>query len=401
MFSKHGETVQASGIARSSDFCTLVLKSPIGYFRDIVIPGIGAGSVRDVRDNSSRGLALVTVLWVLVLLSLMAASFTATTRTEINLTRNLIENAKAEALADAGVHRAIYELLRPKSEGILSPQILDLLKLSADPAAARRRVERDLRSDLGETFFPEGGDPFLDGWRTDGTVYAWPFGDGQVWLSVQDEDGRIDLNAAPDALLQGLFASAGLDPDTAAAMVDAIVDFRDADDLHRLQGAEDRDYADARVPWGAKDAPFEAVEELQQVLGMTREIYQRVAPAVTVYSGRRGIDPQVAPREALLALQGIGPDQIESFLAARAAGSGGTTEILLGAEGQETASRERFFTIRAEAHAESGAVFVREATIELIGMRNRALPNSQSPSRFLAWKQGSRAKAPEPEPLED
>jgi general secretion pathway protein K len=343
-------------------------------------------------------LALVTVLWVLVLLSLMAASFTATTRTEINLTRNLIENAKAEALADAGVHRAIYELLSPKSEGILSPQILDLLKLSADPAAARRRVERDLRSELGETLFPETGDPFLDAWRTDGTVYLWPFGNGQIWLPVQDEDGRIDLNAAPDALLQGLFASADLDPDAAAAMVDAIVDFRDTDDLHRLQGAEDRDYADAGLSWGAKDAPFEAVEELQQVLGMTREIYERVAPAVTVYSGRRGIDPEVAPREALMALQGIGPEQVESFLTARAEG---TAENLLGAAGRETASRERFFTIRAEAHTESGAVFVREATIELIGARNRALPNSQDPARFLAWKQGSRAKAPEPEPSED
>ena len=367
----------------------------------MAIPGIRAGSLRVVRDRSSRGLALVTVLWVLVLLSLMAASFTATTRTEINLTRNLIENAKAEALAEAGVQRAIYELLRPQSAGILSPQILDLLKLGSEPAAARRRVERELRSELGETFFPEAGDPFLDGWRTDGTVYLWSFGGGQVWLSVQDEDGRIDLNAAPDALLQGLFASAGLDPDAAAAMVDAIADFRDPDDLHRLQGAEDRDYAEAGLPWGAKDAPFEAVEELQQVLGMTREIYERVAPALTVYSGRRGIDPQVAPREALMALQGIGPEQVEAFLADRAAGAEGTTENLLGAEAQETRSRQRIFTIRAEAHTESGAVFVREATIALIGARNRALPNAQNPSRFLAWKQGSRAKAPEPEPLED
>lgn len=57
-------------------------------------------------------------------------------------------------MADAGVYRAIHELLRPKSEGILSPQILDLLKLSADPAAAHRRVERELRQfgvNLGST----------------------------------------------------------------------------------------------------------------------------------------------------------------------------------------------------------------------------------------------------------
>ncbi len=58
-----------------------------------------------------RGLALVTVLWVPMLLALIAASFTRTTRTEINLTRNLIDNAKA--LADAGVYRAVYGLLAP------------------------------------------------------------------------------------------------------------------------------------------------------------------------------------------------------------------------------------------------------------------------------------------------
>ncbi len=56
---------------------------------------------------SQRGLALVTGLWVQMLFALIAAGFTRTTRTEINLTRNLIDNAKAEALADAGVYRAV------------------------------------------------------------------------------------------------------------------------------------------------------------------------------------------------------------------------------------------------------------------------------------------------------
>ena len=55
-------------------------------------------SVIAVWMHSQRGLALVTVLWVLILLSLIAASFTKTTRTEINV----IDNAKAESLADRG-----------------------------------------------------------------------------------------------------------------------------------------------------------------------------------------------------------------------------------------------------------------------------------------------------------
>ena len=62
-----------------------------------------AGSAVRQRIASQRGLALVTVLWVLMLRALVAASFTKTARTEINLARNLIESAKTEALADAGV----------------------------------------------------------------------------------------------------------------------------------------------------------------------------------------------------------------------------------------------------------------------------------------------------------
>ena len=73
-------------------------------------PSLGT---RGVWMRGQRGLALVTVLWVLVLLSLIAASSTKTTRTEINVTRNIIDNAKAEALADAGVYQAIYALLYP------------------------------------------------------------------------------------------------------------------------------------------------------------------------------------------------------------------------------------------------------------------------------------------------
>ena len=93
-------------------------------------------------------------------------------------------------------------------------------------------------------------------------------------MSIQDEDGKIDLNAAPDELLRGLFVSAGLDEDAGAALVDAIVDFRDEDDLTRLNGAEDRDYADAGLPYGAKDAPFEAVWlPLAEVLAGVHRVY--------------------------------------------------------------------------------------------------------------------------------
>ncbi len=45
------------------------------------------------------------------MLSLIAAGFLALTRTEVRVARNALDNARAEALADAGVYRGIQALL--------------------------------------------------------------------------------------------------------------------------------------------------------------------------------------------------------------------------------------------------------------------------------------------------
>ncbi len=74
------------------------------------------GAWRKIGTAGSRGIALVIVLWGLVLLAVIAAAFTTETRTGVTLARNLVENAKARALADAGVYRAILGLLAPDVE---------------------------------------------------------------------------------------------------------------------------------------------------------------------------------------------------------------------------------------------------------------------------------------------
>ena len=331
--------------------------------------------------RSQRGLALVTVLWVLVLLSLMAASFTRTTRTEINVTRNLIDNARAEALADAGVYRAVLGLLAAERNVEFGG---DLERVLGRPLAPGESEAQATPPDglMGET-----------AWRRDGTVYAWTFGGGEVRFSIQDEAGKIDLNAAPDALLRGLFLATtwtgpdgeavGLDETEADALVDAVRDFADEDDLTRLNGAEDKDYAAAGLPWGAKDAPFAAVEELQQVLGMNAVIYESVAPALTVHTGSEGIDPDVAPREVLLALPASGAERVEDFLAQRAEAARGTAPEFPGIGEHAARTRAKAFMVTAEGRTPAGAVFVREAVVEI----GRTVAR---PFEFLSWRHAAR-----------
>jgi general secretion pathway protein K len=352
-------------------------------------------------------LALVTVLWVLVLLSLIAASFTATTRTEVNLTRNLVENAQAEALAEAGLTRALLGLLAGRRAIDFGDEVA---KLPIERPGLRGALEAEPADPEGGEFPPgslapgEAGEP----WRADGTVYAWHFGGGALRAAVESEAGKIDLNAADEALLRGLFLSArwtgpdgapqGLDEAEADALVDAVRDFADPDDLTRLNGAEDRDYLAAGLPWGAKDAAFEAVEELQQVLGMTAPLYQAVAPALTVYTGAKGVDARLAPRQVLLALSAASggsagteteAQAVDDYLAARAEAPADAAPAFPAARGQRARARARVYTIHAEARVPSGAVFAREAVVRLGGGAQAA--------RIEAWRQGERRLFPLPE----
>ena len=108
--------------------------------------------------SGERGIALITVLWVLALLSVIALGLTVQTRSELQLARNLVDGARARALAEAGVFLAV-------------PRLLD-----QNPATQ---------------------------WHADGEVHEFAYGGGRIRVTLQDEGGKIDINAAPDELLSG------------------------------------------------------------------------------------------------------------------------------------------------------------------------------------------------------
>ena len=128
----------------------------------------------------------------------------------------------------------------------------------------------------------------------------------------------MDLNVAAPDLLIGLMTSVGTDYDRARQLAGAIADFRDPDDLLTPEGgAEDPQYAAARLPYGAKDRPFESVSELRQVLGMDGELFDKLQSHVTVYTGLARPNPTFASLPVLQAM-GLPADQVAVILAQRA-----------------------------------------------------------------------------------
>jgi general secretion pathway protein K len=291
--------------------------------------------------GSNRGIALISVLWVTGLLAVMAASFASSARTEARLAHNHEESAKAEALADAGVHRAVFGLL-------------DLDRETA--------------------------------WRAGGAAYSFSLGEGDVQVWIEDEDGKIDLNAAPLELLTGLFTALGLPEEAAQSLADRIGDFRDDDSEPEPLGAEDDAYFDAGLARGAADRPFATESELMRVLGMTQSLYEQVRPYVTVHSGAEGVDPARASRLVLQALPGMTPSLLEALLTA-----GEEIDPFDLIEDQPLAdeleqyfvpSRELVFTIRALGRTSAGGRFMRQAVIELGA-------GGDQPFLVYAWSRGT------------
>jgi len=292
-----------------------------------------------MRHEYQRGIALISVLWITTLLAVIAASFTSSARTEGQLARNLVENARAEALADGAVHRAV----------------LGILELEPERA-----------------------------WRTDGTPYRLDYGEGTVIVRVFDEDAKVDLNAAPPELLESLLGLVGLEPEQAEVLADRIVDFRDEDDEPEPNGAEDPDYEAAGRAGGAIDRPLVMETELRGVLGMSDGLYRRLRPFVTVYSGAEGVDPSRASPEVLRAIPGMTPELVN--LIRTTAPDEDPFEMIdddtfFDLEVYFVPSREIMFRVLAEARTAGGGVFVREAVIELTLQPER-------PFLVHAWQRG-------------
>ncbi|MDO8287238.1 MAG: type II secretion system protein GspK [Rhodoferax sp.] len=286
------------------------------------------------------GVALVLVLWVITLLSVIAGNFAFSMRGEAKIARNLISTAQAQALADAGVQKAWFELSKPPTD--------------------------------------------LQRWQANGVPHRFTMGDAVLTVNVQDETGKIDLNTASDALLQGLFKSVGLSEEASVALVDAVVDWRDADRLRRLHGAEEGDYRSAGKSYIPTNSPFETIDELQRVLGMSADLYRKLAPALTVHSKQAGVTTAVAPRAVLLAIPGVNPAMVEQYLAQRqsllAAGQralpfAGAGSFGVGATGLST------YTARCEVKMTDGTVFVRQAVARLA-------QDPKRPMTVLAWGEG-------------
>ena len=298
-----------------------------------------------VRRRES-GIALVLALWLTVLLTVLASGFAFSMRSEALATRNAVSLARARAFADGAIERTAYELMRPR---------------------------------------------IADAWNPDGQPHRWNESDAAIAVIAVDEAARIDVNAAPDAFLKNLLVvDGGLEDAAAAALVDAIADWRDPDELRRPNGAEAPEYQAANLKYRPGNAPFETIEEVARVLGMTPAVFQRIAPLITVYSHQPGINPATAGRNVLLALPNATPELVDAYIEQRTQALANRLPVPPFPPAQAfTSGPIPVWRIRAQATLPDGVTFVREAVL-------RPSPDAARPLIALAWLEPSRSTAAPP-----
>jgi len=291
------------------------------------------------RRNSQQGIALVLVLWVLLLLTIITGSFALMARMDRLEAHALLYGTQARLSAEAAINLAVLALRDPDDETRM---------------------------------------------LADGRVYETEIDGVFLQVKATDERGKVDINATDELTLANLFTGHGMELEDAELLAAAVMDWRDEDELERVNGAEEDAYLAAGLELGPANRPFMMTEELLQVIGMEYELYRLLEPGITVFSRANEPDPAFAPVEALMALPDITFEEAVNFVQERNSqvpGESLGTELPNGVVVMEQ-GRGVTYSIEVRATMPNGVWEQLQATIRLGGNR------SGSPYRVLRWREG-------------
>jgi DNA uptake protein ComE-like DNA-binding protein len=181
--------------------------------------------------SGHRGSALVSAMMVLMVIVGLVAALAPLVRVDVRAAGQEADGQRALYLARAGVNLALATLQQddPSTDG------------------------------LDEDWATLGGAPAQSGGSSQN---VYPLGEGQFRLEVVDASSRLDLNRADRATLQRL---PGIDDTT----VDEILAWRGQNNAGSGSQGSTEDYESLPRPYRLKAAPFDSVEELLLVQGVT------------------------------------------------------------------------------------------------------------------------------------
>jgi len=254
--------------------------------------GFFSDRIKLLRDN--RGMALILTILIISLIVALTLQFNTSMWTNLHAAANLSDGIKLGCIARSGFNGALAVLY----EDLSSSGNVDTLR---------------------ETWAHAG---IISG------SSAYLFDEGRFLIEIADLSGRIQINQLVEqngnyndtqkSLLMRFLGSPefDLDDEEVENIVDAIKDWIDPDDETTRFGAEDSYYKALETPYPCKNAPFEFLEELLLVRGVTKELFYGTEerPGISLYLSTHGDGKININTAAPLVLRSLS-DQIDEDLA--------------------------------------------------------------------------------------
>jgi len=252
---------------------------------------------RPVRlATDQRGFALLAVTLVLALLGVVVTELAFSMRLEAAMVRSYKEAILARHLAEAGMQQAIREVLSDSTVQGLDEDGQLVFYQVAQSGATPKALPKLPRSHV-------------------------QLGPGEFSYRITDEEARLNLNGVQRGLFDKLLTALDVDKQERDIITDSVEDWKDANEIHRMNGAESDYYLQLPVPYRSRNSALQDIAELLQIKGITPDLYYGhedrpgLVDLVTV-RGRGTININTAPKLVLQAA-GLADAEIDDALQAR------------------------------------------------------------------------------------
>lgn len=239
------------------------------------------------HKRKNRAVIMLLVLWILIILSLMVYSLLFQVTTETTITSQRKKQLQAQALARAGIGKAIVDL---RNDSIFdSVNVEEGLVFDAEGDVWARPEEDKMEISLGDRDF-----------------------DGYFNVQVFDEEALINLNSITSSnmgIVKAIVEYVGFNEEDAEFIAHQVVDYRDVDNQPSLPRSpstdEGRAYAvlinedeggetdpEEVVPVQFRNEAFITVEELLELHGVTPDLFFGPGTPEAEYYNQRIPQPQ-------------------------------------------------------------------------------------------------------------
>ncbi|HEY4131823.1 MAG TPA: hypothetical protein VGM50_14485, partial [Gemmatimonadaceae bacterium] len=244
---------------------------------------------RGVRPRR-RGVALLAALWLVVAIAAVAMQF----------------SLEAKERRTIGILSAERGIQRAAAQGALA-----LVQAKLEYA------QRNGPSATGSLARVAASDP----WLGIDSVLSGPMliDSIEVDVAAKDLGEKLNINSLNENDIRTFFSFLLSDYSKATQLSQTIMDWRDPDSIPRPSGAERDGYIKAEMLALPTNAPFGDISELENVMGMTPEIYAAALPYLTTH-GATAVNLNDAPVAVLRTLPGMTDATLNTILQMRSGG---------------------------------------------------------------------------------